>query len=74
MENTVEKIDFKTRIKKNPAWYGLLFTLFTFFLLPEYVSPFILFAEFIVLKRQWKKDARLAQVGKISRLEREVMC
>ena len=74
MENTVEKIDFKTRIKKNPAWYGLLFTLFTFFLLPEYVSPFILFAAFIVFKRQWKKEGRLAKVGNIGKLEMAFMC
>ena len=61
--------DFKLKYKANPAWYWLIFTVFSFFLLPEYVSPFVLFAAFIIFKRQWKKEGRLAKVGNIGKLE-----
>ena len=65
-----EKFDeFKVKYKSNPAWYWLIFTVFSFFLLPEYVSPFILFIAFIIFKRQWKKEGRLAKVGNIGKLE-----
>ena len=40
------KIEYRT----NPGWCWLLAILFLFPLLPEYVSPFILFAGFIVFK------------------------
>ena len=43
------KIEYRT----NPGWCWLLAILFLFPLLPEYVSPFILFAGFIVFKVQW---------------------
>lgn len=61
------------RYKSNPAWYWLLFSLFTFFILPEYVSPFILFAAFIIFKRQWTKEKRLAKVGTVGKIEIALM-
>ena len=67
MKNTLEA--FKEKYRKCPAWYWLLFTVFTFFLLPEYVAPFVLFAAFIVFKRQWKREGRLARVGNIGKIE-----
>ena len=36
-------INLKEQYKKNPAWCWLLATVFFFPLLPEYVSPFLLF-------------------------------
>lgn len=70
MESIKEKpLSFKERFKKNPAWYCLLFTVFIFSLLPEYVSPFILFAAFIIFKKQWTREGRLAKVGNIGKLE-----
>ena len=45
------KIEYRT----NPGWCWLLAILFLFPLLPEYVSPFILFAGFIVFKVQWSR-------------------
>ena len=53
---------------KNPGWYWLTATLFLFPLLPEYVSPFILFIGFIVFKIQWSKEKRKAKVGTIGKL------
>ena len=73
MKNTLTFSDIKSRVKKNPAWYALLFTLFVFFLLPEYISPFVLFAAFFVFKRQWKKEGRLAKVGNLGKLEMAFM-
>ncbi len=67
------KSDFKQKIKKNPAWYSLLFTLFFFFLMPEYISPFILFTAFIIFKRQWSREGRLAKVGNIGKIEMAFM-
>ena len=67
MKDKIE--EFKVKYKANPAWYWLIFTVFSFFLLPEYVSPFILFAAFIIFKRQWKREGRLARVGNIGKLE-----
>ncbi len=66
-------LDFKVKYKKNPAWYWLLLSLFTFFLLPEYVSPFILFAAFIIFKRQWTREGRLAKVGNLGKIEMALM-
>ena len=62
-------LNLREKYKTNPAWYWLLFTLFSFPLLPEYVSPFILFAAYIVFKRQWTKEGRFAKVGNIGKLE-----
>lgn len=57
------------KYKANPAWYWLLFTIFSFFVLPEYISPFILFIAFIVFKKQWKREGRLAKTGNLGKLE-----
>ncbi len=63
-----EKINvFREKYRANPGWYWLLWTLFLFPLLPEYISPFILFSGFIVFKRQWSKlnnNALLGDMGK----------
>lgn len=61
----------KARLKyfDNPAWYCLLGTVFLFFLLPEYISPFILFAAYIIFKRQWTREGRLAKVGTVGKVE-----
>ena len=64
-----ERLDLKAKIKKNPSWYCLLFTVFAFSLLPEYISPFILFISYIIFKRQWTREGRLAKVGNIGKLE-----
>lgn len=63
----------KLKYKKNPAWIWLLATLFLFPILPEYVSPFILFAGFIVFKRQWTKEGRKAKVGTLGKLQMAFM-
>ena len=44
--------EYKAKYRSNPGWYCLLFTAFSFFLLPEYISPFVLFGSFIIFKRQ----------------------
>ena len=67
MESRLET--FKSKYRSCPAWYWLLFTVFTFFLLPEYVAPFILFTAFIIFKRQWKREGRLARLGNVGKLE-----
>lgn len=61
--------EFKTKYKNNPGWYWLLGTVYTFFVLPEYISPFILFVAFIIFKRQWTREGRLAKVGTLGKLE-----
>lgn len=53
----------------NPGWYWLIATIFLFPILPEYISPFILFTGFIVFKRQWTKEGRKAKVGTLGKLE-----
>ena len=58
------KIEYRT----NPGWCWLLAILFLFPLLPEYVSPFILFAGFIVFKVQWSRERRKAKVGTIGKM------
>lgn len=58
----------RNKCSSNPAWYWLLATLFLFPLLPEYLSPFVLFAGFIVFIIKWKKlgnNALLGDLGKI---------
>lgn len=52
----------------SPAWKWLVATVFLFPVLPEYISPFILFAGFIVFKRQWSKEGRKAKVGPIGKV------
>ena len=58
------KIEYRT----NPGWCWLLAILFLFPLLPEYVSPFILFVGFIVFKVQWSREGRKAKVGTIGKM------
>ena len=41
-------ISLREQYKTNPGWCWLLATIFLFPILPEYVSPFILFIGFIV--------------------------
>lgn len=52
----------------SPAWKWLVATVFLFPVLPEYISPFILFAGFIVFKRQWSKEGRKAKVGTVGKV------
>lgn len=58
----------KSYYKRDPAWSWLLATVFLFPILPEYVSPFLLFAAFIVFKRQWTKQGKKAKVGTLGKL------
>lgn len=57
------------KYKSNPGWYWLIATVFLFPILPEYISPFILFIGFIVFKRQWTREGRKAKVGTLGKLE-----
>lgn len=59
---------FKNRYRENPGWYWLLATVFLFPLLPEYVSPFVLFIGFIVFKRQWTREGKKAKVGTLGKM------
>lgn len=59
----------KIKYKANPGWCWLLAILFLFPILPEYVSPFVLFAGFIVFKHQWTKEGRKAKVGTLGKIE-----
>lgn len=61
-------LDFKERYRSNPGGYWLLATIFLFPILPEYVSPFILFIGFIVFKRQWTREGKKAKVGTIGKI------
>ena len=70
MLNMNEKISLmKLKYKNNPGWAWLLATLFLFPILPEYISPFILFIGFIVFKRQWTREGRKAKVGTLGKLQ-----
>lgn len=69
-----EKIKFlKTKYDSNPSWLWLEAIIFLFPILPEYVSPFLLFAGFIVFKRQWTREGRKAKVGTLGKLEMAFM-
>ncbi len=59
----------KIKYKTNPGWCWLLAVLFLFPILPEYISPFILFAGFIIFKRQWTREGRNAKVGTLGKIE-----
>lgn len=59
---------FKDRYRENPGWYWLLATIFLFPILPEYISPFILFIGFIVFKRQWTREGKKAKVGTLGKI------
>lgn len=63
-----KSINLKEQYKKNPAWCWLLATVFFFPLLPEYVSPFLLFIGFIVFKVQWSKEGKKAKGGTLGKL------
>ncbi len=64
-----EKISsLKAAYRENPGWYWLLATIFLFPILPEYVSPFLLFIGFIVFKRQWSREGKKAKVGTLGKL------
>lgn len=58
----------------SPAWRWLLATVFLFPILPEYISPFLLFAAFIVFKVQWSREGRKAKVGTIGKAVMAFMC
>lgn len=70
-QNWLAKV--KTKYMSNPGWYWLLFTLYSFFLLPEYISPFVLFIAFIIFKVQWSREGKLAKVGTTGKLEMGLM-
>lgn len=53
--------------QEGPAWRWLLATVFLFPILPEYISPFVLFAAFIVFKVQWSREGRKAKVGTLGK-------
>lgn len=59
---------YLAKYKSNPGWFWLLATIFFFPILPEYISPFILFAGFIVFKRQWTREGRKAKTGTLGKL------
>lgn len=67
MNTAIEKL--KTICKSDPAWSWLIATISTFFILPEYISPFILFTAFIVFKRQWSKENKKARLGTLGKIE-----
>lgn len=56
------------------AWRWLIAAVFLFPILPEYVSPFLLFAAFIVFKVQWSREGRKAKVGTIGKVVIAFMC
>ncbi len=58
----------------SPAWRWLLATVFLFPILPEYISPFVLFAAFIVFKVQWSREGRKAKVGTAGKIMMAFMC
>ncbi len=58
----------RDRYRDNPGWYWLLATIFLFPILPEYISPFILFIGFIVFKRQWTREGKKAKVGTLGKM------
>lgn len=58
----------KVKYHNNPGWYWLLAIIFLFPILPEYVSPFILFIGFIVFKKQWSREGKKAKVGTLGKL------
>ena len=60
---------FKARYRDNPGWCWLEAIILFFPILPEYISPFLLFTGFIVFKRQWTKEGRKAKVGTLGKLE-----
>lgn len=72
MDKTIDGL--KSRYRSNPGWYWLLTIIFLFPILPEYVSPFILFAGFIVFKIQWSRQGKKARLGSIGKLMSGFLC
>lgn len=66
MKNKISS--FKDKYRENPGWYWLLAAIFLFPILPEYISPFILFIGFIVFKRQWTHEGKKARVGTLGKM------
>lgn len=64
-------ICLKQSYTANPGWHWLMATIFLFPVLPEYISPFILFAGFIVFKKQWTREGKKAKVGTLGKM---MMC
>ena len=54
--------------QNSPALQWLLATVFLFPILPEYLSPFLLFVSFIIFKIQWSREGRKAKVGTIGKV------
>lgn len=54
--------------QKITAWQWLLATVFLFPILPEYISPFLLFISFIIFKVQWSREGRKAKVGAVGKI------
>ena len=63
----------KDEYSVNPGWIWLLAIVFLFPILPEYISPFILFTGFIVFKIQWSRQGNKACVGTLGKLEMAFM-
>lgn len=59
----------KSDYSDNPGWHWLMAIVFLFPILPEYISPFILFIGFIIFKIQWSKEGRKVKIGKLGKLE-----
>ncbi|MCM1114893.1 MAG: O-antigen ligase family protein [Clostridium sp.] len=58
----------KALYRENPGWCWLIAIIFFFPILPEYVSPFLLFIGFIVFKLQWSREGKKAKVGTLGKL------
>lgn len=61
-------LSLREQYKVNPGWCWLLATIFLFPILPEYISPFVLFIGFIVFKKQWSDEGKKAKVGTLGKL------
>ncbi len=60
-------IKLKSEYKSNTAWFMLCVTLLVFPILPEYISPFILFGSYIVFKRYWSSINNKALIGDLGK-------
>lgn len=66
MDNNITIL--RAKYRDNPSWFWLLATLFLFPVLPEYLSPFILFIGFIIFINKWKKLGNKALLGDTGKL------
>lgn len=64
----------KSTYRDNPGWCWLVLIISTFFILPEYISPFLLFIGFIVFKRQWTREGKKARIGTSGKVQMIFMC